>query len=78
MTNKNVKCQIRCLYCKKWFGSPIQFGSNKTYSSSKLIGNTVTYPNCNKSTGCNKENIRFKERDNQGKVAIYEGKDVSD
>ena len=58
MTEPVKEVQIQCLYCKKWFHSPISFGEFETFDTSTLDGNTVSCPHCRKMTGCNKENIR--------------------
>jgi hypothetical protein len=49
---------IRCLHCHQWFPLPIFLGDEKTFDTSRLIGNTVQCPHCQRMTGCNKENMR--------------------
>ena len=76
MANVQTKCEIRCLYCGKWFPSPIQFGDAESFFSSELIGNRVNCPFCGHMTGCNKENMRFVERRQDERITYAEGKDV--
>ncbi len=73
---KNTTCEIRCLKCGEWFPSGIQFGDAETFFSSTLTGNLQNCPHCKKMTGCNKENMRFVERREDGRTVITEGKDA--
>ena len=65
----NPKCEIRCQFCRNWFPSGIQFGDEKSFFSSSLIGNRQRCPFCKRMTPCNKENMRFSG-------VIYEGKNT--
>ena len=71
-----VSCEIRCLKCGKWFPSAIGFGSYEAFASSSLAGNLQKCAYCGEMTGCNKENMRFDERKDDGRVYIDEGKDT--
>ena len=53
------KCRIRCLLCREFFPSPIEFGSADLFYSSALVGNTVQCRHCGRLTDCNKNNMRF-------------------
>jgi hypothetical protein len=52
-------CTIVCLHCHNIFVSPMQFEDANSFFNSALIGSTLKCPFCTKSTGCNKENMRF-------------------
>lgn len=56
-------CEIRCEHCRTWFPSPMQFTNGPAFFTSTLIGNTVGCPNCHRDSGCNKENMRFRDKD---------------
>ena len=75
MTN-NVRCEIRCLNCNKWFPSPIQFGDANSFFSSDTSGNKAQCPYCRLMTDCNKDNMLFDQRDSEGRVHHEEGKDT--
>ena len=51
--------EMRCLHCRQWFNSPIQFGDTGSFNSSRLFGNMAQCPHCRQMTGCNKENFRM-------------------
>lgn len=70
-----VSCEIKCLICDTWFNAPIQFGDSKSFFGSITKGNTTICPN-EHITPCNKDNMRFQERDGNGKVIYEEGKDT--
>ena len=69
-------CEIRCLMCGEWFPSAIQFGTAEVFFSSTLIDNLQQCPHCGKMTNCNKENMRFVERQSNGRVTYIEGQDT--
>jgi len=74
---KQVSCEIKCLNCEKWFQSPIQFGSVRPFDTSHMYGNLVQCRYCGQMTNCNKENMRFVERDSEtGEVHYIEGEDT--
>jgi len=54
------RCEVRCLNCKNWFNSPIQFGDEKSFSSATISNIKVSCPLCGKVTDCSKSNMRFK------------------
>jgi len=68
--------EIRCQYCKRWFKSPIYFGSAEAYFSTSTKGNITTCPHCKKMTGCNKSNMRWCERKENGRVTYIEGNEA--
>ena len=74
--SNNVRCEIRCSNCNKWFPSPIQFGDAKSFFSSYTSGNKAQCPNCRLMTDCNKDNMLFDQRDSEGRVYHEEGKDT--
>ena len=75
--SKEISIEVRCLHCEKWFKSPIGFGGVKSYDTSNLIGISVNCSHCGKITDCNKENIRFVERNKEtGEVHYIEGQDT--
>lgn len=57
--SKKSKCQIKCLNCKKWFSSPIQFEDSESFFTSYLMGYTIQCPHCKKMTLVNNHNIFF-------------------
>ena len=69
-------CEIRCLNCKKWFRSPFQFGNAESFFGNMLSDNKVQCPFCKVMTGMDKENMRFGERREDGRVTYTEGKDT--
>lgn len=71
-----TSCEIKCLKCDEWFRSGIGFGSAKAFFTSSLTGNLQQCSKCQQFTDCNKENMRFVERTDDGKVTITEGKDT--
>ena len=75
MTN-NVSCEIRCLNCDKWFTSGIFFGDFNSFDSAVTERNKQQCPHCGFMTDCNKDNMRFDQRDNEGRVHHEEGKDT--
>ncbi len=74
--SQKTKCQIKCLNCKRWFSSPIQFGDATSFFASYLAGNEAQCPHCGLMTDCNKDNMLFDERNSEGKVIHEEGKDT--
>lgn len=69
--------RIRCLHCGKWFDSGIQFGDDRSFSTSTLEGNLQQCPRCHKMTGCNKENMDVVTVDDKGKPdGGFVGKDT--
>ena len=70
----NVKCEVQCEHCKEWFPSAIYLGSEQAFSSTITEGNLQNCPCCGKMTGCNKDNMRFDGRDDEGEVTTIEGK----
>lgn len=50
--------EVRCLHCRKWFRSPIQFEESGSFDSSAVIANVTNCPHCGRMTGCDKENYR--------------------
>ena len=73
---REIICEIRCLNCKKWFRSPIQFGDAESFFGSTLINNKAQCPFCKVMTGIDKENMRFDERREDGRATHTEGKDA--
>ena len=63
MSAQKPLCEIKCLHCDQWLGSPIQFGDADSFFTSTLVGNQVQCPKCGKMTGCNKANMRFRTGD---------------
>jgi len=61
--SKVNEIQIHCTSCDTWFKSPIFFGDSKSFNTSKMIGNKVNCPSCNKTISCNKENMRVRHED---------------
>lgn len=64
-------CEIKCLKCGTWFKSAIQFGDSNSFFYSNLSGNLQQCNHCNEMTDCNKENMRFSERANEGWLKTY-------
>jgi hypothetical protein len=62
---------IRCLNCNVWIKIPILFGEFVSSFISKLVGEQVECPHCEKMTGCIKENMQFRAED-----ADFVGKDT--
>lgn len=58
--SKVKEIQIRCDHCNEWMPSPIMFGDDESFNTSKLIGNVVQCPSCGETTSCNKENMRMR------------------
>jgi len=74
---REINIEVRCLHCENWFRSPIGFGNVTSYDTSLLIGNRVSCSQCGRLTDCNKENIRFVERNQEtGEVHYIEGQDT--
>jgi hypothetical protein len=71
---QKTKCQIKCLNCKSWLSSPIQFGDATSFFGSYLAGNKAQCYHYGKMTDCNKDNMLFDERNSEGKVIHEEGK----
>ena len=61
-------CEIRCERCSQWFPSPVHFGSSESFFTSALIGNKVKCRHCGLMSGCNKDNMRFRDDDKKGFV----------
>jgi len=76
MNGKYTICEIKCLNCGRWFKSPIQFGNAESFFTAKTLGNKVRCPLCGEQTGCNKDNMRFGERRDDGRITYVEGKDT--
>lgn len=75
MTSKPL-CEIRCAYCDQWSRSQIALGDEKSFFGTAMRENMHQCPFCNKMTPCNKENMRFGVRDDNGRVFYTEGKDT--
>lgn len=54
--------EIRCQHCEQWFESPIGFGELENFDKSTLSGNQVQCPECQRMTGCNKNNMRVRSK----------------
>ena len=63
--------QTSCLNCDEWIKIAILFGEFDSFVISKMEGKQVQCPHCGEETGCNKENMRFREQD-----AGFVGKDA--
>ncbi len=73
---RNTTCEIRCQQCGEWFKSGIFIGDAENYISGKITENQQQCPICGKMTGMNKDNMRFDERREDGRVTHEEGKDT--
>lgn len=72
-----TKCQIKCSNCKRWFNSPIRFADATTFFDNYIEkGNKVNCSFCGEIVDCNKDNMKFEERDDHGKVIYEEGKET--
>lgn len=57
MFQERMSWKVICQKCKEKFNSPIQFGSEESFKTAKLEGNTAKCPHCNEMTPCNREDI---------------------
>ena len=72
-----LKEEIKCTKCGQWFKSGIQFGDSKNFFTSNLIENLQKCGSCGEMTGCNKENMRFSERADEGWLKThFEGQEA--
>ncbi|WP_048120095.1 hypothetical protein [Methanosarcina vacuolata] len=71
-----VKCEIKCKEHNICFKSPIFFGTPGTFTSAITYGNIVSCPIGGEMIPCNKDNMRFQYRDDNGRVFHEEGKDT--
>lgn len=69
-------CEIRCMYCEEHFRSLIHFGDAESYFATATEENIQNCPHCGKITPINKDNMRFGERREDGRVTYTEGKDT--
>lgn len=61
--SKTLEISIRCLFCHKWFPSPIFFGGSESFSESTLFANPAQCPHCNAITCCNAQNFHARFED---------------
>lgn len=69
-------CEIRCQHCRNWIPAEIQFGDAESFFGTHMSGNQQQCSVCGRMTGMNKENMRFVERRDDGRVTIQEGEDT--
>jgi hypothetical protein len=69
--NENTNTEIKCIICGEWLQSPISFGDLQSFETATIYGNTVLCPNGH-TTSCDKENMRFRYTDSDGKEYFIE------
>ena len=76
-----VTSVIICTNCKREIPNFFEFGSDdkrpsEVFGSCNITGLNLECPYCGQITGCDKSNMKFDERDGEGRVFHEEGKDT--
>ena len=69
-----LSCELRCCYCNTWFRSPLQLGYPQAFFDLSKETTTTNCPVCGNRTILRKDDMRFLRRNNDGSIAIIEGR----
>lgn len=70
----NALCEIKCLNCGKWFISRYYYDDPDSFFNSTQIENRAQCNYCTQWTYCDKKNMRFGKREQDGKISYIESK----